>query len=76
MLQNASVTAFTVSELLRENKQGLKLPPLRLGLRTSKFDFKKFKLKNIWILSLKYFECTLNYSGHQIVNMTSYCDID
>ena len=34
MLQNARVTAFTVSELLRENQQGgLKLPPTRLGLR-------------------------------------------
>ena len=27
MLQNARVTAFTVSELLRENQQGVKLPP-------------------------------------------------
>ena len=27
MLQNAKVTAFTVSELLRENQQGVKLPP-------------------------------------------------
>ena len=38
MLQNAKVTAFAVSELLRENQQGVKLqppPPLhtpRLGL--------------------------------------------
>ena len=35
MLQNARVTAFTVSELLRENEQGVKLPPThtpRLGL--------------------------------------------
>ena len=36
MLQNASVTAFTASELLRENQQGgVKLPPpplLRIGL--------------------------------------------
>ena len=39
MLQNARVTAFTVSELLRENQQGLTPPPpppppppLRLGL--------------------------------------------
>ena len=33
-MQNASVTAFTVSELLRENQQaGVKLPPPpRLGL--------------------------------------------
>ena len=27
MLQNARVTAFTVSDLLRENQQGVKLPP-------------------------------------------------
>ena len=27
MLQNARVTAFTGSEILRENQQGLKLPP-------------------------------------------------
>ena len=35
MLQNTSITAFTVSELLRENQQGVKLPPpspSRLGL--------------------------------------------
>ena len=35
MLQNGRVTAFTVSELLRENQQGGKTigPPTRLGLR-------------------------------------------
>ena len=45
MLQNASVTAFTVSELLRENQQeeGEELPPHpppipRLGL---KFESRK-----------------------------------
>ena len=27
ILQNARVTAFTISELLRENQQGVKLPP-------------------------------------------------
>ena len=37
MLQNARVTAFTASELLREIQQGVKLPPThththRLGL--------------------------------------------
>ena len=31
MLQNARVTAFTVSDLLRENQQGGKIP--RLGLK-------------------------------------------
>ena len=29
MLQNARVTTFAVSELLRENQQGVKLPPNR-----------------------------------------------
>ena len=33
LLQNARVTAFTVFQLLRENQQGVKLPPPRLGLR-------------------------------------------
>ena len=40
MLQNARVTAITVSELLRRNKQGVKvlLPPPRLGsILTSSF---------------------------------------
>ena len=37
MLQNARVTTFTASELLRENQQGVKLPPTppRLGLKKS-----------------------------------------
>ena len=35
MLQHARVSAFTVSELLRENQQG-GLPPPRLGLRNLK----------------------------------------
>ena len=50
MLQNARVTAFTVSELLRERKQGegwgggVKLPPLRLGLRPKKtYDIKNLQ---------------------------------
>ena len=35
MLQNARVTTFTASELLRENQQGVKLPPTppSLGLK-------------------------------------------
>ena len=45
MLQNARITAFTVSELLRENQQGeggggggvkITLPAPRLGLLSSK----------------------------------------
>ena len=40
MLQNARVTAFIISELLRENQQGgrgVKLPPPRLELKSSYF---------------------------------------
>ena len=35
MLQNVRITTFTISELLRENKQEVKLPPTptRLGLK-------------------------------------------
>ena len=51
MLQNARVTAFTVSELLREREQGggwrwggVKLPPARLGLRPKKtYDIKNLQ---------------------------------
>ena len=38
MLQNARVIAFTISELLKENQQGVKLSPSpspRLGLRST-----------------------------------------
>ena len=31
-MQNARVAAFIFSELFRENQQGVKLPPRRLGL--------------------------------------------
>ena len=42
MLQNTSITTFVVSELLRENQQGVKLPPTpfptpRLALTKLKF---------------------------------------
>ena len=50
MLRNARVTAFTVSELLRENQQGGeggggKITPHRLGL-TEKKDLVKRKYGN------------------------------
>ena len=54
-LQNARVTAFTVSELLRENQQGgwggvqLPHPPPRLGLNEasdSKFVTRKWNIVN------------------------------
>ena len=56
MLQNARVTAFMVSELLRENQQegggGVKLPPPRLELKLGIID-----------------QCTLViYSHRQIIN--------
>ena len=59
MLQNARVTAFTVSELLKENQQGggsVKLPPppprsSRLGLKMIKNDF-YFILKALFVLKI------------------------
>ena len=60
MLQNARVTAFTVSELLKENQQGggsVKLPPpppprsSRLGLKMMKNDF-YFILKALFVLKI------------------------
>ena len=45
MFQNASVTAFTVSELLRENKQGLKL---LTGAAGKKFIDEISRLVNLW----------------------------
>ena len=54
MLQNARVTAFMVSELLRENQQegGVKLTPPRLELKLGIID-----------------QCTLViYSHRQIIN--------
>ena len=50
MLQNARVTAFTVSELLRENQQGelgVKLPHIP---RLTRFKFGFVKPKNLNIL--------------------------
>ena len=38
MLQNARLTAFTVSELLRENQQGVKFPPQRIRLKNDKVE--------------------------------------
>ena len=42
MLQNARVTAFNVSELLKENQQGggskIPPPPPRLGLKAHKYQ--------------------------------------
>ena len=53
MLQNARVTSFTVSELLRENQQmgGIKFShPHKLGLKSG--VFKNFEKKN---------QCAQNY---------------
>ena len=52
MLQNARVRALTVSKLLRENQQRVKLPPYspRLGLRfiEAQFKWKKKKILPPW----------------------------
>ena len=34
MLQNARITAFTVSELLRENQQGGKITPAQVRVKS------------------------------------------
>ena len=34
MLQNSRVTAYNLSELLRENQQGVKLPPTQIRIKT------------------------------------------
>ena len=38
ILQNAKVTAFTISELLSENQQGVKLPPTQI--RVKKLEYR------------------------------------
>ena len=46
MLQNARVTAFTVSELLRENKQGgVAAPPRHTHTHRLRFRVKKLALQ-------------------------------
>ena len=47
-MQNARVAAFTVSELFRENQQGVKLRPRRLGLN---IILRLAKLKTIILFS-------------------------
>ena len=39
MLQNSRVRAFNVSELLRENQQGVKLPPTQIRVKHFVFRF-------------------------------------
>ena len=55
MLQNARVTAFTVSELLSENQQWGKVPPPRLGLNWEKVNIvpveKKVAIRILKIIS-------------------------
>ena len=68
MLQNARVTSFTVSELLRENQQmdgggGIKSShPHKLGLKSG--VFKNFEKKNQcaqnYVFIFKYFQWTLS----------------
>ena len=57
MLQNARVTAFTVSELLRENQQGVVVkttPPPTFQIRD--------KLDNIFFWKLHVFKVMYSYS--------------
>ena len=51
MLQNASVTAFTVSELLRESQQGGKIIPSLTQIRVTGLMQTAF-FKNRWIESM------------------------
>ena len=44
MLQHARVTAFTVSELLRENQQGVKLPPSPPQTHTLRLELRFFQV--------------------------------
>ena len=43
MLQNASVTVFTGSELLRESQQGVKLPPTQIRVKKGTSCYLVFK---------------------------------
>ena len=47
MLQNARVTAFTVSELLRENQQGGITPHTQVRVKKSKFVWSVNNLQTI-----------------------------
>ena len=55
MLQNARVTAFTISELLRENQQGGKITP-----RTTQIRVKKY-ISPLVFINLKYMLYLLIY---------------
>ena len=46
MLQNARVTAFTISDLLRENQRGGKITPHTLRLGLTLFNFKVLVVLN------------------------------
>ena len=64
MLQNARVTAFTVSELLRKSQQGrVKLPPPRLGLKRER-DHLTFLHEVIAIMLNN--SLTLNFVFHRL----------
>ena len=46
MLQSSRVTALTVSEILREKQQGVKLPPLSTQIRvTKKIIYDRYQCK-------------------------------
>ena len=46
MLQNARVAAFTVSELFRENQQGVKIPPTQIRLKLMFQNFENSSRNN------------------------------
>ena len=55
ILQIAWITAFTISQLLKENQQGVKLPPTLIHIRVKmKFRFWKKKEKNFFIVAQIY----------------------
>ena len=63
ILQNAKVTAFTVSELLMENQQEVKLPPSPTHMHTPRLGLKYSVPKNIPIA----FHNGSNYDYHFII---------
>ena len=63
MLRNARATAFTVSELLRENRQGVKSTPLSSKIRIEKTtNWNKYKSKVTSQTQYQYLDLLVNPS--------------
>ena len=62
MLQNARVTAFTVSRVSRENQQGVKLPPPPPSTTTTTTT--QIRVKKNWITG------STNYCSSNTINHT------